>query len=266
MPKAVSHQASGLLNLRRGHAARLAPLVRHGDTRSESRLLHMLCAALCHRGWNVTVLDGSQTETKRTPGLLQSMEGRGENAVSTSQTIEPWLTLPARLGLHELAQQGHEAWSDIWPCQGQHDLPSFTLVYASADQLAPLCLHLAARPLLSLSEERSSLLTSYLAIKRLLMDTGITASVVEVTDHQSAPGAAAQRQSNLLIECTRNYLQVDLDIPSLQWADMRWPGSIDFNAMVDSWIEESVTLVHPRWIPVSTHAVPIPASLGARIT
>lgn len=211
------------------------------------------------------MLDGSQTESTRTPGLLQIVEGHEVNRYSKSQPIEPWLTLPARRGLHELGQKVSEPWSMTFACQGRESSPCFTLVYGTTEQLKPLCSQWGARPLLSISEERSSLLTSYLAVKRLLIDTGIAATVVAVTERESALGAPVQRPSQLLTECTRDYLQVDLEVITLQWTDMHWPGSLAFNAMVDSWVEESVTLSHLRWIPMSIHATPVPTSLGARI-
>jgi hypothetical protein len=164
MPEMMVHQASGLLGLAEHACPQLIAMVSHGDARTEQPTLWQLCGTLSALNYSVMVLDGTTRETPNNPGLQQLLEYRFgyapiENAVNDCQII------PADIGLNllespqQLTLSGHLFSAD-----------SVVILYADCQRLVRLLQGSQVTPLISLSQEKNSVLTSYLALKRLLRD------------------------------------------------------------------------------------------------
>jgi hypothetical protein len=105
---------------------------------------------------------------------------------------------------------------------------SVVLLYASVDAMIKLLSHSELRPLLSVSCEKSSLLTSYLALKRLLRKARLEPTILNMM-HNASQGSDAAGVANALRECARNFLAYEVhpiridpsQAESLVDADMR---------------------------------------------
>ena len=180
--------------------ARLIAMVSHGDERVELPLLWQLCMALSEFGYAVTVLDATACETDTNPGLEQMLNASNWRTLSD----EPfWTVIPSALGIQTLCSDalGHETslrkLGQIMPRD------SVVILYCNAVWLTTLIGHSRAAPLLAVSSMKTSLMTSYLALKRLLKKGNLEPSVVNLAEDERAVAAS-------LGECARNFLGYDV--------------------------------------------------------
>lgn len=238
-------QAAGLLDLAARTSMRLMAMVCHGDEQAELPLLWMLCAALTNQNYQVTVLDGTKQESRDNPGLEQILDyhyGQG----TSSDDLAPWSTLPARQGLQSLAAaQSSTNWSAALqssPLQGPN---AVVIVYAPADMLVELVAQSGVTPLLAFSSGKTSLMTSYLALKRLLINTQRVPTIAHVHSHNLAPSNQEDVVARSLQGCARQFLQVELDLLPIHLG--KGPASVqaDVDALLQLLLAESVTLDAP---------------------
>ncbi|MBC7916720.1 MAG: hypothetical protein H7Y28_02815 [Rhodoferax sp.] len=201
------HQATGLQALSVLQGPQLVAMVSHGDESSDMPVLWKLCSAYLDLGYSITVLDATKRESHAAPGLARLLEDGfwpgGQNRPEAA-----WQILPAARGLQELHSRA-SAVGAAWPQLGQLFADdAVVLVYAKPEVLAALLRDSSARPLLAVSSSKNALLTSYLALKRLLMDGRIEPTIVnvgglggaDVEDPMPTPVAVN------LAECARNFL------------------------------------------------------------
>jgi len=190
------HQATGLMALAAQHGAKLMAMVSHGDERVELPLLWQLCIALSEFGYPVTVLDATACETDSNPGLEQMLAAAYWHEFSDAQV---WTVIPSALGLQSLcaASSGRQAslgkLGHVMPRDGA------VILYCNAEWLTTLLGDSHVAPLLAVSSMKTSLLTSYLALKRLLKNGGLEPTVVNLAHDERAVAAS-------LGECARNFL------------------------------------------------------------
>lgn len=209
MPDPSANQALGLLGLTGAMGPQLTAMVSHGDDKSELPLLWQLSSSLVDLGYTVTVLDGTQSEAEDNPGLLQLLEYRfGVGA------LEPdgpgWNIVPAAQGIQQLAALG----STLRPLQRLGDFfaaGSIVILYTGVDALVRLLSGSTVRPLLTVSTDKNALVTSYLALKRLLLRGGLEPTLLNMMQASGsrsamAPGTVATNLS----ECARNFLGYEL--------------------------------------------------------
>lgn len=236
-------QAAGLMNLHTGSPARLLAMVCHGDEYAELPLMWKLCTTLTERNYSVTVLDGTKAESDENPGLEQVLDYRYWPAAQNGDDNQ-WRVLPARHGLQTLAsRRGVGAAGLQW---GRLLAPNgIVMVYASAESLIPLVTQTGVTPLLALSSAKTSLMTSYLALKRLLLNTRMVPTVVQIQDSAVASLGHTQAVARSLRDCAQHFLEVNIDIHALA-LDARRPGATaHLDALVQTLLEESVTLEAP---------------------
>lgn len=215
MHEDVRHQAAGLAGLSHHSGASLVAMVQHGDDSSEMPLLWQLCNAMVGLGYPVTVLDATQSESAINPGLGELLEYRF--GTSKSEYSPPdWSVLPAAQGLQRM-----RALAGVHSRHRQHPLERlgelFThhgvvVVYAGVDLLVDLLGGTATRPLLTISPHTHSLLTSYIALKRLLRKGGLEPTLLHIMEPDcGASPAAAPDAASSLSECARNFLNYDVN-------------------------------------------------------
>jgi hypothetical protein len=227
MHDAPLNQAAGLLGLAAPLAPQLLAVVCHGDARTEQPLLWQLSSALAGLGYAVTVLDATVTESADNPGLQQLLDYQfGQSAVADDGPA--WNVLPAAAGLQTLCALGNVPAHSLQRLGEALQSNGVVVLYAGVDAMVRLLADSDMRPLLSVSCEKSSLLTSYLALKRLLRKARLEPTILNMMEGSRKQGAEAE-MAHSLSECARNFLayevntiQIDPSQPELQLsAEMR---------------------------------------------
>lgn len=235
-----SSQAAGLMDAGQGRPARLLAMVCHGDSYAELPLMWQLCDALTQRQYNVTVLDGTKSESDENPGLSQVLE---QGWYPQTAAAQPWRVMPARWGLQTLAALGPQSLAtELQWCQ-LASADSVLLIYATADVLATWAQRTGVQPLLALSAAKTSLMTSYLALKRLWIHGGVVPALVQRIDPHATDIDRAPAVSQSLTDCARHFLDIDVHVRRLV-DDGQDAAALD--ALVQTLLEESVTL-EPSW-------------------
>jgi hypothetical protein len=202
------NQAVGLLGLAAPQAAQLLAVVAHGDARTEQPLLWQLSSALAELGYAVTVLDATVTETVDNPGLLQLLDYQFGHGVVDSDG-PAWDVLPAALGVQSLCALGTRPAHSLQRLGEVFAANSVVVLYAGVDSMIKLLSDSDLHPLLSVSCEKSSLLTSYLALKRLLRKARLEPTILNMMQ-DAKQGTGAAGVAHALRECARNFLAYEV--------------------------------------------------------
>jgi hypothetical protein len=223
------NQAVGLLGLAAPEAPQLLAVVAHGDARSEQPLLWQLSSALSDMGYGVTVLDATENESVHNPGLQQVLDyAFGHSPMEDAGPA--WNVLPAGLGMQSLCSLGSKPALSLQRLGQAFQTHGVLVLYAGVDCLVKLLPDSDIRPLLSVSNGKSSLLTSYLALKRLLRKARVEPTILNMMqDAAAGRGAGAAGVAHALSECARTFLsyevnaiRIDPSQPELQFsAEMR---------------------------------------------
>ena len=202
MLESTTNQASGLLALAPQQGPRLMAVVSHGDDRAELPLLWRICAALVDFGYAVTVLDATVCESEANPGLEQMLECN-YSRMAESLDAPAWTVVPAARGVQGLC---------AIPAQKSHNLSRLgrmfphagvVILYSNAEWLVALLGESECSPLLPVSSQKNSLMTSYLALKRLLKNGKLQPTVVNLAQNQRAVAVS-------LSECAKTFLDYDV--------------------------------------------------------
>jgi hypothetical protein len=200
------NQAAGLMGLGSHAGSQMIAMVCHGDEKAELPLLWRLCGALSELGYPVAVLDASKTESDENPGLDQLLDYRFSHGMA-EQDVSDWAVIPAARGLHNLCtMQSNKAQS--LRRLGQLFQPNCVVIlYASADLQVQLLGDSQTQPLLAVSASKSALLTSYLALKRLLINGRLTPTILNMMQGQRSHGTeTVSTVATHLSECAKNFL------------------------------------------------------------
>ncbi len=212
MPELPLNQASGLLGLADTAGPQLIAVVSHGDERSELPSLWQLCAALVELDYTVTVLDATHSESADNPGLQQLLEYRFGYGPVESYASE-WNVLPAAQGIHSLCVP--DVTLDTAPLQrighlfGAHCI---VILFARADTLGSLLEGSGVQPLICVSNEKNSLLSSYLTLKHLLIHARLHPTLLNRAGgpHNRESAHAGSVCGNLRT-CARNFLGYEVN-------------------------------------------------------
>lgn len=239
MLRACSHQAEGLVTLGDRTSPRLIAVVQHGDEQAELPFLWQLCLTLSQFAYSVTVLDGTSTESTANPGLQQHLNG-GANADSPQAAIGAWAVLPAKEGLMHLAVSNgpHQ--------RGWHQLlrafvgTGVVILYCNAELASQVLKGLETSALIPVSPERSSLLSSYLALKRLLILGGHRPTIIDVqSTDKNANTSGVPAVCTSLVECARNFLSFEVKVISFADIADDEQATADFNRFALSLLESA---------------------------
>lgn len=206
-----SNQAAGLLELAIPQTPKLMAVVSHGDEQSELPVLWRLCTSLVDFGYAVTVLDATTCESDANPGLEQLLEyayWRG----SENPNAPAWNVIPAGTGLQSLNAVPERRVQNLQHLGRLFFHEGVVIVYGKAEWLTPLLANSGIKPLLALAPVKRSLLTSYLALKRLLLKGGLQPTIVNmVEDKGSASGQELGAVAHNLSDCARNFLGFEVN-------------------------------------------------------
>lgn len=201
------NQAVGLLGLAAPETPQLLAVVAHGDARTEQPLLWQLSSALTELGYGVTVLDATMIESGKNPGLQQLLDYQfGHGRVQTDAPA--WTVLPAAQGLQSLCALGARPAHSLQRLGQVLQTNGVIVLYSNVDSLITLLADSEIRPLLSISNEKSSLLTCYLALKRLLRNARLEPTILNMIESSQSKGAG---MAHALGECARNFLGYEVN-------------------------------------------------------
>lgn len=211
MPDMPVNQASGLLGLVPPDGARLLAMVSHGDDKTELPLLWQLCTAMVELGYSVTVLDATKTESGNNPGLAQLLDYHfGSTALESDQP--EWTTIPSAGGIQALCNLNTHPAQQLQRIGHLFPAGGIVVLYAGVDAMVKLLANSEVKPLLCVSTEKNSLLTSYLALKRLLLKGAMEPTILnmmQAAGTNRTSGAAQAADS--LAECARNFLGYEVN-------------------------------------------------------
>lgn len=196
----VTNQASGLLGLIPPPAPRFIAMVSHGDEQAELPLLWRLCLALVNYGYSVTVLDATTCESETNPGLEQLLDDFHTGGVSHAELTE-WAVLPAARAIHGMCTRPEKKSEHLQHIGRLFPQYGVVILYSRAEWIVSLMGGCAVDPLLAVSPTRSSLLTGYQALKRLLLNGKLQPTIVNVQTEQAARSGVTN-----LGECARSFL------------------------------------------------------------
>jgi hypothetical protein len=247
------NQAAGLLDLTPDPQTRLVALVSHGDAAAELPLLLRLCSALVRLGFPVTVLDGTARERDDNPGLEQLLSYSTPPA--TNSEGASWSIVPALHGLQMLSTGLETSTEKLQDCGWLFPHDSVVIVYAPAAAVVQLLGGTSVRPVLALSTGKSSLLTGYLALKRLLLKGKLSPMVVNLIKNatQGGRGPVTASAGVGLQDYAKYFLNYDVTLFSVaaSQADDTTDRPVERLAM--GLLESAVRLTH-RWAPISHYA------------
>jgi hypothetical protein len=249
------NQAAGLLAMAPEPRTRLIALVSHGDAAAELPLLLRMCSALVGLGFPVTVLDGTVRESQDNPGLEQMLSYSAPPAASTDGAS--WSVVPALYGLQMLSS-GLGANSDpLQECGWLFPHDSVAIVYAPAGVLVQLLGGTSVRPVLAVSTGKSSLLTGYLALKRLVLKGKLSPMVVNFVEN-ALPGDRSLTTASVgvgLQDYAKYFLNYDVSLFSVSPTKPSEFVDRAVERLALGLLESAIQLTH-RWAPASHCAAP----------
>jgi hypothetical protein len=206
-----TNQAAGLLDLASPQGTRLMAMVSHGDDQSELPLLWRVCSSLVDFGYAVTVLDATTRESDSNPGLEQLLEYAYWRAAEHLDDPQ-WTVIPAATGLQTLAGMPEHKEQSLQHLGRLFQHEGAILVYGKADWLVPLLSDSGLKPLLAVAPMKTSLLTSYQALKVLLLKGRLEPTIVNVTqERDSVLMAKTGTVVASLSDCARNFLGYEVN-------------------------------------------------------
>jgi len=206
-----STQAAGLLHLPRSAGPRLLSVVSHGDERAELPFLWRLCTALAELGYPVWVLDATQSESAGNPGLEQWLELRGRHSDRACGPAD-WTVIPSGLGLAHVCNLPYNRAAKHQVLGQLFDHQAIVVLYANALIQVQLLGDTPIQPILATSAEKSALLTSYLALKRLWVSGHLEPTILNMMPVPVSTGRRAAASANTNLElCAKSFLGFDVN-------------------------------------------------------
>ncbi len=243
MHESPVNQAAGLLGLSRSSAPRMMAMVGHGDTKAELPLLWRLCWTLSDMGYPVTVLDATTFETDANPGLAQRLGDTYWHG-GTATDAPAWDIIPSGRAIQSMcgnpSPQSYcqEKLGQLFP----HE--AIVVLYSRVEWLIPLLSGSGVAPLLAVSSNRASLLSSYQALKRLLINGKLqpTIASMEPQSREEAEFTATDAGVTSLAECAKNFLGYEVNADRFGAAGSGLHANTDMQRLALRLIESAVLL------------------------
>ncbi len=185
-------------------------MVSHGDEGSELPLLWQLCQALVHFGYSITVLDATTPESEANPGLEQLLENAHWRD-DVPYDMPAWTVMPSAIGIKTLCAKQTASASKIDQLRNLVPPEGVIVLYCKVEPMTTLIGEWPIEPLLAVSSTQASLLTSYAALKSLLISGRLKPTIINMmqdsdprspaTVTPSLPGLNAVAKRFLGYEC-----------------------------------------------------------------
>ena len=206
------NQAAGLQGFLQPCGPRIMAMVSHGDEGAELPLLWRLCWTLADFGYTVTVLDATTFESESNPGLDQLFENPYLHS-ETRSDAPAWTVIPSGKAIQNLCSRPSNQAENLRRLGQLFARDSVVILYSRAEWLVPMVGQCGITPLLVVTPEKASLLSSYRALKRLLIGGQLEPTIFNFTQpsHDAAgwlrhvPAGAAS-----LVTCAKNFLNYDV--------------------------------------------------------
>ena len=207
-----ANQAAGLQGLIQASGPRMMAMVSHGDEKAELPLLWRLCWSLADLGYAVTVLDATTFESDNNPGLDQLLENAYWHS-GAHLDAPAWTVIPSGKAIQKLCTPPLRQSLNLRRLGNLFAHDGVVILYSRAEWLVPMVGESGVAPLLAVSPEKTSLLTSYRAMKRLLINGKLEPTIVNLVP-QSADDGAAMKQDHTttasLAACAKNFLEYEV--------------------------------------------------------
>ena len=212
MHESPLNQAAGLQGLIQPSGPRIMAMVSHGDESAELPLLWRLCWTLSDLGYSVTVLDATTFESESNPGLDQLFEN---SFFQSEARIEApaWTVVPSGKAIQNMCTPPSNQAQNLRRLGQLFASDSVVILYSRAEWLVPMIGHCGVTPLLAVSPVKASLLTSYRALKRLLINGQLEPTIVNMvpSSYDTPTGwTNSSAGATSLVECARNFLNYDV--------------------------------------------------------
>lgn len=245
----------------------MVAVVSHGDEQAELPLLWQLCQALVNFGYSVTVLDATCAESESNPGLAQLLDNSlwpDEGA----RDAPAWAVLPSTLGIQTLCASQETGSPNLRRLGHLFPAEGIVVLYCQADSMVALIGECNIEPLLAVSASRASLLTSYIALKRLLITGKLRPTIINmILDTDPASTLPAQSASIGLSECARRFLECEVKTLTITEQTGDTPHDGDIQRLALRLLESAVALAVDkgpmRAIKRAAHFVPSGLSAGS---
>lgn len=237
-----ANQASGLLGLGCQPGPKVIAMVSHGDEQAELPLLWQLCLSWVQLGYSITVLDGTTTESDTNPGLEQSLTNRHwpDDAVSG---MPAWTVIPSAKGIQNLCADPETPAGRLQQLRQLVAPEGVIALYCSAEYMTSLIGDRTAEPLLAVSSTQTSLLTSYMALKRLLITGKLKPTIIHMLqDSKLPPRSNAMQTSSGLVACAKRFLGYECRALSIQVPHNDSQPSAEIQSLALRLLENSMTL------------------------
>ncbi len=208
-------QGAGLRMISQQLAPRLITLASHGDKAGELPFLWSLCSTLSNLGYPLVVLDVTTRETPQSPGL----QGWLEDNYSLSEqdaSMEAWPVFPSSQGFSRLCNRKKDAVSLFENLAEYFRNYGVVVLYLPTDILVSHLPDSRVEPLLAVSSNQVSLLTSYQALKKILHMTRLQPTVISVENSTSGSAILnTQVMSKSLQSCVQSFLDREIETLTL---------------------------------------------------
>ncbi len=236
-----ANQASGLLGLGCQSGPRLIAMVSHGDEQAELPLLWQLCLSLVNFGYSITVLDATTAESEANPGLEQLL-GNAHWRDEGVRDTPAWAVIPSARGVQALCRAGagpnslHQL-RPLLPPEG------VVVLYCKVDWMMPLVSDWHMEPLLAVSPLQTSLLTSYMALKRMLITGKLRPTIINMLqDSDLRSPSSALSASTGLGACAKRFLGYECKTLNISEQRDQSQPSAAVQSLALRLLENSVTL------------------------
>lgn len=243
MHESPVNQAAGLLGLSRPSAPRMMAMVGHGDTKAELPLLWRLCWTLSDMGYPVTVLDATTFETDANPGLAHRLDdaywyGGSDSGAPAWDIIPSGRAIQSMCGTPESQSRCRKALGHLFPRE------SVVVLYSRVEWLIPLLKGSGVAPLLAVSPNRPSLLSSYQALKRLLINGKLRPTIVSMEPQSREEADFSTKEAGVasLGECAKNFLGFEMNVVHIAAGGNKLHNNADMQRLALRLVESAVLL------------------------
>jgi hypothetical protein len=237
-----ANQASGLMGLGCQPGPKMIAMVSHGDEEAELPLLWQLCLSWVQLGYSVAVLDGTTTESDANPGLEQLLTNTHWPDDGASG-MPAWTVVPSAKGLQSLCAAQAAPAGALQQLRNMVAPEGVLALYCNAEWMTSLLGDWPAEPLLAVSSTQSSLLTSYMALKRLLITGKLKPTIIHMLhDSKLPPRANLMQAPSGLVACAKRFLGYECRALNVQMPHNDSQPGTEIQSLALRLLENSMTL------------------------